>query len=47
MRSGLASDEEHIFKTRTGIPSGPEDFLMLKIKKIKNLNKYLKLEIKK
>ena len=27
LRSGLASDEEHNFKTRAGIPSGPEDFL--------------------
>ena len=27
LRSGLASDEENNYKTRTGIPSGPEDFL--------------------
>ena len=26
--SGLASDEEHNFRTLTGIPSGPEDFLI-------------------
>ena len=28
LRSGCASDEEHNFKTRAGIPSGPEDFLI-------------------
>ena len=28
LQSGLASDEEHIFKTRAGIPSGPEHFLI-------------------
>ena len=28
LRSGLASDEEHNFRTLAGIPSGPEDFLI-------------------
>ena len=28
LRSGLASDEEHNFKSRAGTPSGPEDFLI-------------------
>ena len=28
LRSDLASDEEHNFRTLAGIPSGPEDFLI-------------------